>query len=411
METGGGHSPSFIPFFSRRIGLYENEQVPVDWGVKVYGKIGQTNIALLDVKTRAFNGIPSGNFAAGRIYRNIFSESKLGLIFTHGEPGSNQRNTLLGIDFRYASSRFLHRKNVAASGWWVNNWNSRTEGKHYGYGFKIDYPNDLIDSNLSYNYFGDALEPGLGFLPRSGVRNLQGRFSLGPRPRKGFLGKLIRKFSWEMYPNIYWDLSGRLESSRVSLAPFTVFNLESGDRLEFFLIFHREVLPEPLEVADNVIIPRADYRYKRYQFNFWSASHRPASVRVEYEVGGFYGGTLSRLELGVGFNSRGNIKLGLEGDFIRGSLPEGRFKETLYRGRADFYLNPDLGLMTFLQYDSVSENLGVNIRFKWRISPGNTIYLVYNKAWERELDPLSAARRFFSLQDRGIFKIQLSWRP
>lgn len=412
-EGGGGHRPSFVPFFSRRIGLYEDKQVPIDWGAKVYGKIGKTNIALLNVKTRSNDDIPSGNYAAGRIYRNIFSESKVGIIFTSGKPGTDERNTLLGIDFRYASSRFLKNKNFAFAGWWVNNWNTLTHGKHYGYGLKIEYPNDLFDIDISYNYFGDSLEPGLGFLPRNNIQHLQSKFKFGPRPTKGLVGKVLRKFSWEMYPNIYLDLNGNLESSRVSVAPFTTLDFESGDRLEFFFIFHREVLPEPFEVADNVIIPKADYKYNRYQLNLKSASHRKVVVEMEYETGGFYGGTLSQMELGVDFNYKGNIKLGLEGNFIRGNLPEGKFKETLYQAKADFYLNPDLGLMVYIQYDSVSENIGANIRFKWRISPGNTIYFVYNRTWEKGFDPLSgySTRRFFSLQDRGIFKIQLSWRP
>ena len=412
-ESGGGYNPSFVPFFSRRIGLYQEEQVPIDWGAKVYGKIGKTNIAVLDVKTRASNDAPAGNFAAGRIYQNIFSESKVGIIFTSGIPGSKERNTLLGIDFKYATSRFLKTKNFAFSGWWVNNWNTLSDGKHYGYGLKIDYPNDLFDFEFFYNYFGDSLEPGLGFLPRGNIQTFQGMFKVGPRPKKGLWGKLIRKISWEMYPRFWWNLNGSLESYRVSVAPFTTIDTESGDRLEFFFIFHRENLPESFQVADSVVIPTDDYTYNRYQFNVKSASHRKVVLNLEYETGGFYSGTLSQLQLGVDVNYKGNIKLGLEGNFIRGNLPEGKFDKNLYQAKADFYLNPDLGLMTYLQYDSESENIGVNIRFKWRISPGNTVFLVYNKAWERGIDLLSgySMQRFLSLRDRGIIKIQLSWRP
>lgn len=412
-EAGGGYRPDFVPFFSRRIGLYRGEQVPVDWGLKLYGKIGKTNIALLDVQTGAFNGVASGNFAAGRVYQNIFKESKLGIIFTSGEPGTDERNTLLGLDFKYATSRLFDSKNFAASGWWVHNWNTLDQGRHYGYGFGLAYPNDFLDFTLSYNYFGDALEPGLGFLPRNNVQQFHSMFQIKPRPKKGLLDKWFRQISFMLYPNVHWDLSGRLESSRISIAPFTIFDTEKGDRFEVFFIFHREVLPEDFEVADNVVIPIDDYRYHRYQINLRSAAHRRLAVGMEYEFGGFYSGRLSQMQLELDFNFTGNFKLGLEGNFIRGNLPQGKFSETLYRAKADFYLNPDLGLMTYLQYDSVSENIGANFRFKWRISPGNTIYIVYNKSWEKEFDPLGGyfSRRFYPLQDRGIFKIQLSWRP
>jgi hypothetical protein len=122
---------------------------------------------------------------------------------------------------------------------------------------------------------------------------------------------------------------------------------------------------------------------------------------------------MSQLEISADFSYKANIRLELEGIFVRAQLPEGNFKETVYRAKADFYLNPDLGFMTYLQYDSVSENIGANIRFKWRISPGNTIYFVYNKSWEKAFDALTTynTRRFQPMQDRGVFKIQLSWRP
>jgi hypothetical protein len=122
---------------------------------------------------------------------------------------------------------------------------------------------------------------------------------------------------------------------------------------------------------------------------------------------------MSQLELGIGFSHRGYIKIGLSGIFVKGSLPEGDFIKNLLRARADFYLNPDLALMNYVQYDNVSETIGANIRLVWRISPGNTLYLVYNKGWSTEYDTLTgfSTGRFYSYQERGVFKIQLTWRP
>jgi Domain of unknown function (DUF5916)/Carbohydrate family 9 binding domain-like len=407
-ESGGGRRPSFVPFFSRNIGLYDEEQVPVHWGAKVYGKIGKTNIALLDVRTKPFNDLSGQNFFAGRIYQNIFSQSKIGLIFTSGEPGSDETNTLFGIDFKYATSRFMKNKNLAISGWWVTNKNSYTEGKHYGYGIKMDYPNDLFDIALTYNYFGDALEPGLGYMPRNSVQQISNFIQFRPRPKKGWLGKMVRQMAFRIFTSIYLDLESNIESSRISICPFTFARFESGDVLEFYFIPNREVLNEAFEVSDNIFILPGDYTYNRYQYQFRTASHRMISGKAEYETGGFYGGTMDKLELELNLNLKGNIRLGLEGTFVNADLPVGKFKENLYQAKADFYLNPNIGLMTYVQYDSVSEDIGANIRFKWRISPGNTIYLVYNKNWQRRYDPIA---RFYPLEDRGIFKVQFSWRP
>lgn len=52
--------------------------------------------------------------------------------------------------------------------------------------------------------------------------------------------------------------------------------------------------------------------------------------------------------------------------------------------------------------------MGANIRFRARLSPGNEIYVVYTKNWERHWDPFS---RFVPLGERGVLKITLSIRP
>src|SRR5256885_2832437 len=48
----GGDNSQFIPFFSRRIGLLGGEQIPINAGVKLNGRVGKWNLALLDVQTR-----------------------------------------------------------------------------------------------------------------------------------------------------------------------------------------------------------------------------------------------------------------------------------------------------------------------------------------------------------------------
>jgi len=104
----------------------------------------------------------------------------------------------------------------------------------------------------------------------------------------------------------------------------------------------------------------------------------------------------------------GHVNLELQTNLVKGKLKEGNFTENVLQLKADFFLTPDLGLMNYIQYDNVSKTLGANIRFRWEISPGNTIYLVYTSNWERHTDPTS---RFLPLESKGVFKISLSIRP
>jgi hypothetical protein len=99
-------SISFTPFFSRKIGLVQGAPVPVLYGAKIYGKIGDTNLAALNVRTGESGDLPGRNLLAARMTRNIFAQSRIGWIFTNGSP-TGERNALAGADFNYTSSEFL----------------------------------------------------------------------------------------------------------------------------------------------------------------------------------------------------------------------------------------------------------------------------------------------------------------
>jgi len=405
---GSGLHRAFVPFFSRNIGIYDSEYiVPIEYGMKVFGKVSNTNLALLNVKTKDSEWIPGSNFTAGRIYQNIFAQSKAGIIFTKGDPDSLENNSMIGFDFNFSTSKFLKNKNFNAGGWWVYNWNSIKEGKHYGYGFKLDYPNDLWDISLTYNFFGDSLEPGLSYLPRNGIQKISPVIQFKPRPEKGLLGKLIRQFRFEFFSGIYLDLNGKVVSSRIFTAPINI-KLESGDHFEFNIIPEKEVLDEPFELSDDVIFPIGEYTHTRYRLQLHSAQRRKVDLGLTYTFGNFYSGELSELNIGSSYKYKGHFKADVNVLLLRGDFPEGTYRKNLFRVSSDLFLNPNIGLMGLIQFDDDSNEMGVNVRFKWRLSPGNFVYLVYNKNWERIWDP---SARFNMINDLGIFKIQLSVRP
>ena len=373
--TMPGNGSGFAPFFSRRIGLFEGRQIPISFGTKMFGKIGDTNLQVLDVRTGATEslGLQAENFLVARVSQNIWAESRVGAIFTTGSP-TGARNSLAGFDFVYQTSRFLKDKNFLAGGWLVYNWNDRAEGRKEGFGFKIDYPNDLWDIVTSYNSYGDALDPGVGYLPRPGVQVFSLSASYRPRPEKGLVGRLVRQFFYEASVSYTWDLDGRLETRRLFTAPLNL-QTESGEHFEFNIVPNYDALPEDWEVADGVVLPRGAYAFTNYAVQFETASHRAWGGRVEWAFGPFYSGHYDNVEAGFRVKLKGYATFDLDANFVRGRLPEGTFKENVYQLKVDLYLSPRLGLMNYVQYDDVSNELGLNTRFRWEITPGNVVYL------------------------------------
>ncbi|MGH9803271.1 MAG: DUF5916 domain-containing protein, partial [Blastocatellia bacterium] len=80
------NQPDLIPFFSRRIGLLNGQEVPILAGAKLTGKAGNYDIGALAVRTRATNFTEAKNFFVGRVKRNLFKQSYLGGIYTEGDP-------------------------------------------------------------------------------------------------------------------------------------------------------------------------------------------------------------------------------------------------------------------------------------------------------------------------------------
>jgi hypothetical protein len=399
-------SVSFMPFFSRRIGLFEGSQIPVRFGTKLYGKIGNTNLAVLDVQTGAYGDLGGRNLLAARMTQNIFAQSKVGWIFTNGSP-TGEKNSLAGVDFNYSSSKFLGDKNIMLAAWGAYNWNEREEGRHHGFGFRADYPNDLWNVQTTYAYYGEALDPGLGYMMRQGIQTAFARVAFQPRPAKGFLGQLVRQFFFDASADYYWDLSGKLETSRLNASPLA-FRTQSGERFGFKINATRDVLPFDFEVSEGVFLPAGAYDFTSLAFETSTASHRPVVLEASYNFGEFYSGHYDDVNLGLTLKFKGYATLAFDTNFVNGRLPEGNFSQNVYQLKADIFLSPDLGLMNYVQFDDISNKLGWSARLRWRISPGNEIYLVYNKNWERLWDPAS---RFAPLGERGVLKISLSIRP
>ena len=73
----------------------------------------------------------------------------------------------------------------------------------------------------------------------------------------------------------------------------------------------------------------------------------------------------------------------LGGDVERNdvSLPEGDFSTHLFRLISEWHITPWVSVTGNLQYDDVSEVLGLYAKFRWIIQPGSNLYFVYTHNW------------------------------
>jgi hypothetical protein len=385
---GLGLGSAFVPFFSRQIGLINGQPVPINAGVKLNGRVGKWNLALVDVQTRetevSGSAVPAVNLLAGRISYDVTPQFRVGTIFTNGDP-LGRRNFLLGFDAVWRTSRFLKNKNLLAGAWTAKVAGDLGRGSRTGWGARVDYPNDLWDCNATVNQFGSAMQPALGFLPRPGTRQSDFYCAYQPRPPKtGPLRWIRQEFLENEYSRVT-NAAGIVESWEYFFAPVNV-RMETADRFEFNYIPQYEYLAAPFAIAPGVVIPPGSYRFTRYRIEAQSSPHRPVQAGSTTRFGGFYNGTLTQWQNYVKWTSpKGKFQFGVTTVNNYGRLKEGSFVQRLWQLQSAYSVSPNLALTSFIQYDTDSQNLGSNTRLRWTVKPGNDIFIVWNRAWQRLL--------------------------
>lgn len=364
---------SLMPFYSRRIGLYEGSEVPIKWGGKINGKVGNTQFGSLITQTGAVDSIvPGTKMGVIRVKQNILKESSFGMIATLGDPGARNQAWTGGVDFTYQNSTFASNKNFLVGAWAMINNREGLTGDKTAMGFKIDYPNDLWDWYLQYRHVGDAFDPSMGFASRKAINSYSGKVNFMPRPDS----KVIRQHRFLLSSSLYTDLQHSWESYSISLSPVNA-QLESGDRVEFNIQPTGEYLKEPFEIADEIIIEPGAYHWFRYQAEASTASKRAINGSANYEFGGFYGGKLDQIELQMNWRVMSFLILEFMYENNIARIPAGNFNKELISGRAALNISSDLNVSLFVQYDNDSNSVGSYSRLRWTFAPLGDLYIVY----------------------------------
>ena len=410
-QFGLGLEDKLLPFFSRRIGLIEGEQVPIDVGVKLNGRVGRWNLGVIDVRTRETSlasgrTAPARNLFVGHASFDVTEKLRVGSIVTDGDPDGIRRNTLAGVDAVYRTSEFLGDKNFLVGVWGAAMTRDAGGGNRTGYGIKVDYPNDRWDCFVSFHQFGELLNPALGFIPRPGVHRTDWACEFRPRPRKdGPFGWVRQQFMDHRFYRVT-NHRGLVESQRFSWVPINV-QMESGDSVSFNWLPTLENLPAPFEVADGVTLPIGRYRFDRLIGEFETSPNRRMQFGNTSGFGTFYSGTLYQQSNYVRYTSaNGGWQAGVSVAQNLGQLPEGDFAQRLWQVNTTYAVSSYTSLTSFLQYDSVSRTIGNNLRLRWTLRPGNDLFVVWNRGWNRLY--LSPSDRALS-PDTELLAIKLRW--
>ncbi len=417
------------PFFSRRIGLVQGQEVPIDFGARLGGQVGDYELGVYQVRTGdtmlensdgTFRPWSSEDFTVARVKRRLFQQSHVGMIYTRRAsddiPGAlplEDRHTL-GADFNLFSSQFLGRYNAQLEGFMVHhtdpvNGGDLTASERSSRGIRWAFPNDLVRVESSHREFGENWDPAVGFVERRGFRRHQPSLTIAPRPANW---SLVRQTQHSISYEYLTDLDNRLLTRNIEITPLQI-NFESGDRFEMEGGRNFERLDRPFTIFGSgdeaIVIQPGDYHSNSWAVEVATAGRRMLSGSAEYERSEFWGGNRNSIDLSGTIRSRSGVQFTANVQHNEVSLPQGDFDTNLVRLSWAWNLSPWTSFTGNVQYDDISEVVGVYARLRWIIQPGNDVFLVWSNNWLYDDGPLHDSR-FTTLTRGGAIKVNYTFR-
>lgn len=401
-----GGDTSIVPYFSRRIGLGEDEMPQkIDYGFQLTGQVGKADVGVLQVRTGAEEGVVGEDFTVVRVKRRMMTQSYVGALYTRRNPREAGASTLQtgGVDVRLATSRFRGSKNLFTTAFALWNTNPAGTGGNAAFGATVDYPNDRWNAGATFREVQEHFSPAVGFTLRNEYRRYNPYLNFSPRPANH---PLIRRMGFTGDFNVWTDTNNSLLQRVVTLTVFQM-DLHSQETLSVEVIPEYQRLDRPFKVGRDILLPRgADYSFVRYRVSAGTANRRKIAISPMVEWGGFYSGSRQRFALNTTFRFRPGVIVYLFNELNKIDLPEGRFTTRLYRLTPELQFNQFIAFVNMFQYDNVSGVFGWQSRFRWILTPGTDLYIVNTQNWLD--DPLQ--NRFTPLDRRAATKFLYTFR-
>ena len=360
-------------FYSRRIGLGGGTVVPIIGGARVLGRSGGWQVGALSMETNDVPsaGVPLTNFSVLRVNRDVLRRSRIGMVATSRNPsaGNSANNYSAGVD-----AQFNVRSNIFINTYWARTQTTGKTGSEQSYRGRFDWNGDRYGANMEHLFVGEGFNPEVGFMRRSAFRRSFGQMRFSPRPKK-LPG--VRKLSYQASADyITAASSGRVESEEYQ----GTFNAElnSGDFISAEVTQAYEGLLAPFTVAPGVVVPIGGYRFTQNKVSYFMGGQRRISGGVTALRGGFYNGTLTEMTWRgrVEFTSQIYAEPTLSWNRVEG--PYGNGNSNLAGTRLTYTVTPRMFAAALVQYQSRTQSMSTNLRFRWEYQPGSELFVVYS---------------------------------
>ena len=373
-------------FYSRRIGLYEEQMVRIYGGARIVGRLGSWDLGFLNMQTSELRDVPSDveplsseNFGVLRVRRRVFNPySYVGCMMTSRIGTDGSYNVAYGLDgiFRlygddYLTVRWAQTFEDEAKNALLSldparirvNWERR---KQTGFGYDLE----LSRAGLDY-------DPGVGFEMREDFTRFGNHV---------FYGWIPGETSWLFRHRVFLEgfvflrnVDGTIES--VEIGPRWGFESKSGYSGSIGMKLFYESLDESFEFDDDVQIPVGEYTFYGLKGKIATPWGRRLYGEIDLDAGSFYDGWRVSAGMTPLWSISPDFELSGMYQYNRILFPDRDLQWTAHIGRLRFLatLSTKLSASAFIQYNGASNVIIANIRLRYNPREGNDLYIVYNE--------------------------------
>ncbi len=381
-----GHSQLL---YSRRIGLYDGNTVPIMAGAKTVGRPhDKVRVGVLQVTTRPTDVLPWTSHAAARSTVELGGGSNTGVMLTHRGSLENSRdhNVAFGVDgtwrgeavpllirtaaFGSVTGADAAAPDVATGGTGNGAFANRVAP---GGGVEVSLRDELFHPRASYAYLHPELRTDLGFLQRVGVH--QTAANLDIQPTVGAYG--IRRVvisqgisgvvSAEDDQLLDWQGSGNLK-----------IVWDAGFAVGAYASRGLNTVTQAFEVGRNTPVPAKPYRTREALVYFNTPNTQSLSANGLIYSGLFYDGTMTGFQLHAEWAPVPLFRLRGGSDYRHIVFDDDRegFDSLTLNSRFTFGFTTKLSLNSYAGYNLIADLVRVQNRLRWTYLPGSDIFIV-----------------------------------
>jgi len=247
------------------------------------------------------------------------------------------------------------------------------------YGFGLRAPNNTgLRGGIGFKEVQGNFNPAMGFINRSDVRDLSADvgytyfFPTGGLLQTAYAGVDAQRVNL---------LSGGLQSEVVQ---FRLLELQANTRDNFQLSYttNHEVVRNPFtlysEPGRTVSVQPGDYRFNESSISFNTANQRRYSGGLRFTNGDFYNGSRNNINASFSWIQSRFFVMSTSYDWNDIKLPQGDFVTRLASLTTQVAFSNTLFWVNLVQYDNISEEIGINTRLQWIPEAGQEGFIVLN---------------------------------